>query len=824
LEAVIVDLEQQLENQVAEATEAIGSWESRCSEIQEGFDSNQADLANCKVELVAALKSHADCLEHFLVSYDDNYESELHAPEDANLDAIRFKISTKQKLLNDLLANKENYINHLFEEMEKLRESREEEPSASAEENDTLKEQIEDLLKEIAEKQSTIDSLQNSSTNEQGTASHVDTDYAALESKITSLEMKIGSLQQEIDEERFAKEAFEAELWEAKDKLSKFVHSESMVKSELEELKAENAQLQRFKAELENAKAEDVEQQDSLRSMKASEGVQYLELSERISALEQEKEALEEEVERLSKHTNELQDDLQDANNAMQVYVAKEVSDRATALAAHALREQLHEIRKQADADRAAYEAEKEARLASESEVERLRSDLFALVDITDQENELYGAAALTIKAADKIHRKERSEITELRKSLTRALEELREARSAEKDAEERAAKAAHHVIVCEQELSAAKSDMKYLIQTMDEMRQDEASRRASLEHRIRTLENDHEVLRRFHSSETDSLRNELTQAVMERDRTLQLLKDSEKNNAAMVYAASKEHPASPNESPEAELARLRIEKAQLIVAAAEEGERTERRLREVIATEVSSAEADVLVERERRLAAEAACNNMKLLVVELQKDVQAYKNDINLGSYSPRKAQMEQENERLKRQIADLSSDNESLRSRLTAAESAQENANYRIEKLEAECRIAQASSNRLDREIKFHSEVQLEMSRMRTSPQVVKPTIEETPKEGKTEDDLRTVELYDKIHEQAEAMKKAREVHHALQAEHEDLLALLAQQEEVKRSLENALARVGGQRAVEDAIREAEENSIAQYGHSVRVVSTPE
>ena len=184
----------------------------------------------------------------------------------------------------------------------------------------------------------------------------------------------------------------------------------------------------------------------------------------------------------------------------------------------------------------------------------------------------------------------------------------------------------------------------------------------------------------------------------------------------------------------------------------------------------------------------------------------------------------MEKENERLRQEIADLSDESATLRSKLVAAESAQENANYRIDKLEAECRLAQASSNRLDREIRFHSEVQAEMSRMRTSPQVVKPAVEDPPKEGKSEDDLRTVELYDKIHEQAEAMQKAREVHRALQVEHEDLLALLAQQEEVKRSLENALAQVGGQQAVEAAIREAEESSIAQYGHSVRVVSTPE
>lgn len=825
LEAQVSDLEQQLEEEHNEAREAISSWEARCTELEQGLAESQTDLA-------ASLKAQLEVQDKLLSQHSDSYQSdeEIQGNTEISVDVMLTKLAEKQALVLELVSKKTDDINTLSSEVEQLKSTSKESQAMEKENTLALNAQIETLTAQIAEKESSVNQLKASLASDEGVASHVKT-----------LESKIATLEQQVEEERLVREEMESDLYDKKDRLSKFVREESVVKleladavsesgklreaeglikSQLEEAKAENSKLQESESqarkELEAAKAEN----DKLRKSE-SPALSNGQFDEQLDTLQSEKSALEEKVEMLSKQVSELTDELQDANNAVQVFVAKDVSDRATSMAAHALREQLHDIRRQADTDRAAYASEREARVAAEAEVERLRSDLFALVDITDQENELYGVAALTIKATDKIHRKERCEITELRKSLTRALEELRTSRAAERDAEERAAKAAHHVAVCEGELSAVKSDMTYLIQTMDQMRQDEASRRASMENRIRTLENDHDVLRRFHSSETDSLRSELTQAVLEKDRSLQLLKDSEKNNAALLYAASKEYPAS--ESPEKELAKLRIEKAQLLVAAAEEGERTERRLREVIATEVSSAEADILVERERRLAAEAASENMKLLIVELQKDVQAYKDDMNLGTFSPRKAKLEQENERLRQDIARLNEESVTLQAKLDAAESGHENANYRIEKLEAECRMAQASSNRLDREIRFHSEVQAEMNRMRSSasPRVT-PVVDETAAAEKKEDDLRTVELYDKIQEQSQAMQRAREVHQSLQVEHEDLLALLAQQEEVKKSLEIALAREVGPMAVEVAIREAEENSIAQYGRCVRV-STP-
>jgi chromosome segregation ATPase len=808
-----------MEQQMTEANEAIATWESRCSELQEGLSICETELGEAKAEITDFLRTHLSSTDKVLATYDDSYNSAGAEGWLAGLNVEALKTTCREHLLlvSQLVAKQDGDISSLFIELESLRTQIQEmdgelQAGASVE---LVRTQLEDLRKQMSEKQRAMDELNVSLANEECSASQLKSNCCTLEGRIDKLEAtlkeeqeanatlqceldakiieleatanakaalhceleakdeqlvvaaleldaKVTELQARLDDDRLASVAHQGELEAQAADLETALKDERLAKAtlriEIEDLNLKvkdlnlnlddvNASLDivtrresEISLELEKTLREAGQLRESL-TTKVTESALSEAAEKQLEVLRSEKNALQDEMLRLSTHTSELEYDLQEANTSMQVYITKEVSDRATSMAAHALREQLHEIRKQAEADRAAFVAEKDARIALEEEAQRLRANLHALVDVTDQENDMYGVHALTIKATDKIHKMERNEISELRKSLARALEELRNSRAAERDAEERAAKAAHHVVVCEQELVAAKSDMKYLIMTMDEMRQDEASRRASMEHRIQSLENDHEVLQRFHATETDSLRNTLTQTVMEKDRTLQLLKDSEKNNAAMLYAASRDHTGGVD-SPGTELAKLRIEKAQLLVAAAEEGAKTERRIREVLATELSSAETDILVEREKRLAADAAVDNMKLLVAELQSDLRTYREETRLGR-TPTKMQIEQENRKLQERIETLAEESSSLRSQLSAAQSRVDSCQYQIEKLTTECRMAQASSNRLDREIRFQSEVQAEMHRMRPSSQGRARPEEDEERERK-EDDVMTIAGY--------------------------------------------------------------------------------
>ncbi|CAB9517704.1 kinesin K39 [Seminavis robusta] len=789
-----------LRSQLADANKKTAEKQSSLEELKRSLASEQGKTTQ--------LKSASTELETKVTALEASVEAEIAAKEALEAKAFELEsVITKEQLLKGELEAKLASLEGAVKDEQLAKGLLQEELQAKVSELEFAlnKEQLAKGGLE-GELEAKVAALESAVKDEQLAKASLERELQArvseLESTVNKEQQSKGVLQGALEAKVASMESLQGELFNLKEKLEHVSVRESQVTAELEKAAAEGIQLR-----------------ESLSAKTNTDSSESETNKQELSILKSEKSALENEVQRLSKISEVLEYDLQEANNAMQVYITKEVSDEAKAYATQVLREQLNEIRKKADADRAAVAAEKEAKMALEAEVERLRADLYALVDVTDQENEMYGKHALTIKATDKIHRKERNEINELRKSLSRALEELRTSRTAERDAEERAAKAAHHVVVCEQELVAAKSDMRYLIQTMDEMRQDEASRRASLEHRIMTLENDHEVLQRFHATETDSLRNELTQAVMEKDRTLQLLKDAEKNNAAMLYAASRDHSARADESSETELAKLRIEKAQLLVAAAEEGARTERRIREVIATELSSAETDILVEREKRLAAEAAYDNMKLLVAELQNDVQAYRQESRLGR-SPGKMMVEADNNRLKDELERALQEISSLRSQLIAAQSAVESANYRIERLTADLHVQQASSNRLGREMKFQTEFQQEMLRMRSTPQAVRENDDGEEKKEKREDEILTiVELYDKIHEQAEAQKQARECYLELKSAHEDLLSLLAQTEEQRQHLERALVEARGQAAVDAVNEKSDQSVIAQYGQRVRV-----
>lgn len=73
--------------------------------------------------------------------------------------------------------------------------------------------------------------------------------------------------------------------------------------------------------------------------------------------------------------------------------------------------------------------------------------------------------------------------------------------------------------------------------------------------------------------------------------------------------------------------------------------------------------------------------------------------------------------------------------------------------------------------------------------------------------------------IRELQSEMSQERQMYQDLLAEHEDLLALLAQQDCEKKCLQQALADADGNDAVEKAILEAEEKVVHQFGKYVQI-----
>lgn len=84
-----------------------------------------------------------------------------------------------------------------------------------------------------------------------------------------------------------------------------------------------------------------------------------------------------------------------------------------------------------------------------------------------------------------------------------------------------------------------------------------------------------------------------------------------------------------------------------------------------------------------------------------------------------------------------------------------------------------------------------------------------------------ISSVEAYDLIQKQKIAIQEEIAMYLELLAEHDDLLALLAQQDLEKASLNAALSGVAGKETVDAAMTDAEEKALKQYGKYVKLTS---
>jgi chromosome segregation ATPase len=82
-----------------------------------------------------------------------------------------------------------------------------------------------------------------------------------------------------------------------------------------------------------------------------------------------------------------------------------------------------------------------------------------------------------------------------------------------------------------------------------------------------------------------------------------------------------------------------------------------------------------------------------------------------------------------------------------------------------------------------------------------------------------MSAAEAYDYIQAQRTAIQEERKLYQELLAEHDDLLALLAQQDLEKASLSAVLGEAAGQEAIDQAILQAEDNAVRQFGKYVRL-----
>lgn len=532
---------------------------------------------------------------------------------------------------------------------------------------------------------------------------------------------------------------------------------------------------------------------------------------------------LEAEKTRLTVVVGQLEDELREANSMIQTYVTNDAAEKATEFAASALREEIDELQRAIDGYKQHIVDEELAREVAELEIERLRDDIATLAALTNQGDSTEGIELRTVRAAEHLKKKERIEIESLRNSLYRALNDIENAQTAEREAVNQLAKMQLATSIAEKDIVTAKSEIHFLTQALEESRLAEENRRASLEYRISSLEDDNDLLRRYHADELEEVRQELSQVTMEKDRSVHQVRELERSNAALVAAASKEdiYALDDQADLEHEIARLRVEHEHLLTVASDDKARAERKLREMLAAQMASIEADTILEHELRVNAEEMVVTLKVQLEELLKASHAAGNGNDTGMSS---TSASKQIASLQEALDQVTKEKKNLKQKLEREAS---KARTSIEKLTEECRHAQSELHKTMRQNRYDQAVKTEASKLHLSPPRRRlPMTPETRDDVLMQPSLLDMSMtsinaatFDRLQNFKEEMHEERKIYLELLAEHDDLLALLAQLDVEKKSLKDALVKVAGQAAVDEALTNALEQTFEEHGGVIKL-----
>ena len=310
---------------------------------------------------------------------------------------------------------------------------------------------------------------------------------------------------------------------------------------------------------------------------------------------------------------------------------------------------------------------------------------------------------------------RDRAGIENLAKNLNRAMTELISCRKLEQDAEERAVNARLHTSVCEQELSSAKSDLLILRNTLTEMMKEEASIKSTLEKRIYDLEHNNNKLIDSHSKSISHFKSELSQGQLEREQLMHALNESEKANSTLVYSTSVTTENSDSSMEAIELAKLRLEKAQLLASTAENASKTEKRIREAITGNLSSTEFDILKEKEKRKSVENELQVINERFDKLSSEVinaKAKNSELQSQLERTNVNELKEELHEIETEVTLLKKLNEDLKIQLITKDS---EANKTCALLTEKCRLAENKVRDIEREGRNEAAVAVEVARIR-------------------------------------------------------------------------------------------------------------
>uniref|UniRef100_A0A7S1BNP2 Uncharacterized protein n=1 Tax=Corethron hystrix TaxID=216773 RepID=A0A7S1BNP2_9STRA len=550
---------------------------------------------------------------------------------------------------------------------------------------------------------------------------------------------------------------------------------------------------------------------------------------ERCLKLEKDVELMRQVIDGMREEFNEFSNDMQYPFNETDA-----VSAKATEMATQALRLQIAQLRSNFRNERDALVAEREYRESADQEILCLKEKIDLLskssMGVKDLQEQILKARS---DAEEGIRADLSTEITKLHQQMDHVMNELELAQSQEKEAQELSSASQHKVQITERDLSSLRSDWQYLSESSKQSKERQSMETLALRHKINMLEKDYEGLNRMRLDEIRSLKSELANTLMERDRALISVAE-----AAAKAAFFGKH--TNTKSSEADVEALKAERAKLLCIISETRATCERRIRESVVACTSAKDSDLIVEREARKKADTLVCDLQGQLDEAQRTMWELKDSQVQKRNDDNEVSLDRKNEisGLHRQLQDMTfqsekliEDNNKLEEKIRVVHDEShmatmrltdkcQRSEQRIMELEIACKENQVLAER--RKLQTES-LKAEFEALQMGYSQDKKLSEEIV--NIDEDDfcvLTAEEMTDQVAELKKAIREDRECYQQLLMEHEHLLSLVAQQDVEISCLKESLASEVGQDVLNNTLKKAEANALSLFGDVVCVENT--
>ena len=395
--------------------------------------------------------------------------------------------------------------------------------------------------------------------------------------------------------------------------------------------------------------------------------------------------------------------------------------------------------------------------------------------------------AFLSSKAADNKYRKERKAIDDLLVIIEQTQQELSKSKLTEREAIESYESARLDVVVAEKQLSSYKERFSTMEQLLEQSRCDDVTTIELLRSRICFLEDDLGRASRMSEEQAKIMKEELSQVVAEKNQLVRSLREVEASHAALVSARN--HPENGLCGRESDIEKLHIEKAELLVSLTNVAAKTEQRLRSLVDVQLSSRETELMIERELRQSLEislgekqAELERMSQQLTERSKSASlSVEQQENEASCDKNMQLLQKKYERLTSDFSSVSKANANLREEISTLKLSNE-------KLLEKCRKSEIEARKIKEHRRFEADIASEIARLKV--ETIKTTnsnegvaanalVLYSPGYNEIENTMSAETMYDLILDLSLSVKEERGLYQELLTEHEDLLALLAQQD---------------------------------------------